>query len=116
MSSRIIRQDAQIVYERLIASGLDLRSTRRAILYWSQGLIDQMGVEAVHRLMSALVLRARSQRNPAAWFNWASKRPWTTIIPDDQIRLIYNGKPEIRRRDDGSGALPLGDLIATALG
>jgi hypothetical protein len=72
-------------------------------MYWVEGLLGQLGPRGVDRLMGVLVRKAHTKRNPSAWFNWAAARPWTTVVPDDQIRFVFNGPPPEKRNPQDCG-------------
>lgn len=113
MTSRRISPESMHVYDRIKASGLDLTSTRRRVLYYLEGVLAQVGPEGLDRLMGILVPLSRQQRNAEAWFNWATTKPWVTLVPDDQIRFVYNGPADTGTRIGGMDSMT--DLLGPAL-
>ena len=116
MSSLPVTPAGKRILSRLAASRIDLESTRGRISYWVEGLLRQLGLDGVERLMGLLVSRARSQRNPSAWFNWAAARPWQAVIDDSDIRFVHSGPPQPARREQDCGVASVGTLILAALG
>lgn len=116
MGSRLVTPAGRHTYNRLIASNLDLSTTSRRVLFWIEGLLSQLGQDGTDRLMGLLVPLAHAQRNPSAWFNWVTGRPWTAIVADEQIRFVHNGPPPPARREKDCGVVLVGDCVTAALG
>ncbi len=116
MGSRSVTPAGRRIYCRLQASGLELESTSRQVGFWIEGLLQQLGQEGVDRLMNLLVRMARNASNPSAWFNWATTKPWTALVPDEQIRFVFNGPPEPPRREQDCGLVSVGSVAALAVG
>lgn len=112
MTCRLVGACARDLFRSFARGGIDIQTTRWRATWWIQGLLNVWARPVTTKVVSRVIAKARTKRNPAAWLNWAISQEGLPWLKDDELSAMVAGPRRVGPQP-GTGMVSLSEALAS---